>query len=338
MSRIAKKLTIVIILTVLIWAWAYQASDKSIEKPATLTVSRAIDPSLLVTFDGADKIDFRITITGPALQVSDLEKNLAKGAAQLDFVFNAEDEKMISAGTHSLNLLQFLKVSEKMAALGLTVESCSPEKVGVSVEKLIERTLPIQCYNDNGLQVQYEKITPPSVKMFVPENWTGDLLEAKVQLSSQLIESARKSPISQQPFVELIPGVQTYANQSVLIKLPSTKSLLDERPLTGSQLAIGYIHSPLTSKYDVELINEKELTEVTRFKATEAAFNAYKNQTYQILIELKDSDINAEGEITRPVIYNFPSDFVAKKEIELASQPTPARFRLVKQNTTPPQN
>ena len=338
MARRIKKILLVIILTVLIWAWAYQASDKSIDKPAVLTVSRAIDPSLFVTFEGKDKVDFRITITGPALQVSELEKKLAKGEEQLEFVFNAEEEKMVTSGTHSLNLLQFLKTSDKMTALNLAAESCSPAKISVVVEKLVDKTLPVHCYNDNGLPVEHEKITPPTVKMFVPEKWTGDLLEARVLLTSQSVESARKAPITIQPYVELIPGVPTYANQSVQIKLPSTQTLLEERSLPGSQLAIGYIHSPLTSKYDVVLSNEKELTEVTRFKATEAAFNAYKNQTYQMLIELKDSDINAEGEITRPVIYNFPAEFVAKNQIELASQPTPARFKLVKQNTTPPQN
>ena len=175
--------------------------------------------------------------------------------------------------------------------------------------------------------------------MFVPEKWEGtELLEARVQLTPQLEDSARKEAITQQPFIELLPASPTYAAQAVKIKLPSTKTLLEERPLTGSELKIGYIHSPQTSRYEIELINEKELTEVTRFKATEAAFNAYRNQPYQMLIELKDADINATEEITRPVIYNFPQNFVAKNEIELVSQPTPARFKLLKPNGNPPQN
>ena len=148
--------------SLLIWAWAYQASDKSIEKPATLTVSRAINPALFVTFGQTQKVDFRITITGPALQVSELEKSLAKGEEQLEFVFNAEEQKMVSPGTHSLNLLQFLKSSNKMTALGLTVESCSPEKIQVIVENLKEQVLPVHCYNENGLLIEHEKITPPA--------------------------------------------------------------------------------------------------------------------------------------------------------------------------------
>ena len=333
-----KKLILVVILTILIWSWAYLASDKNIDKPATLNVSHAINPSLLVTFDGKQKIDFRITITGPAIKVSDLEQKLAKGQEQLDFVFNAEELKMTTPGKHSLNLLQFLKGSDKMTALGLSVDSCSPVKVDVVVQQLAEQVLPVHCYNENGIMIEHEKITPPAVKMFVPANWTGDLLEAKVLLTPQLIENARKETVSQQPYIELIPGTPTYAQQAVTVKLPSTLTQLQEHSLPGSQLAIGYVNSPKTSEYKVVLSNEKELTEVTRFKATEAAFNAYRNQTYQMLIELKDSDINAEGEITRQVIYNFPSAYVAKNEIQLVSQPTPARFKLVKQNATPPQN
>ena len=68
-----------------------------------------------------------------------------------------------------------------MTELGLTVESCIPKTIEVTVEKLVKKRLQVQCLNDNGVVVPYEIIEPAAnVEMFVRSGWTDEMLKARV--------------------------------------------------------------------------------------------------------------------------------------------------------------
>ena len=84
-------------------------------------------------------------------------------------------------------------------------------------------------------------------------------------------------------------------------------------------------------KYSIELENENDLTSTLVLKASDEAFQAYKNMDVHIFVVALDGDVSKEGTITRKVIYNFPPKYFAKGEIRLAKDDTPreARFKLV---------
>jgi hypothetical protein len=111
----------------------------------------------------------------------------------------------------------------------------------------------------------------------------------------------------------------------VKIKLPSM-----EAPDRILQPTIGFILSKsLKGKYNVELLNESELTSVTKFKATDGAWSVYKDKTpYQVLVEVRDGDEAAE-EVTREVFYKFPLEYVEKGEIKLNEPPRIAKFKVI---------
>jgi hypothetical protein len=328
-----KKIAVVVFLTLLIWAWAYLALEEEFTQTATLYISQT-SPDLLVSFDDIDTpVAMKLRLKGSAAKVAELKRKLnAKDTdpdkERLDFYYNAETEKQADPGTHMLELLPFLNKSTKMRGLGITVESCTIEKdevatIAVTVEKLVKQWLAVQCFDEIGTILEHETIIPARIEMFVRQ---GDSSGAKVTLTRQQIEQARKFPIVETPYVQLAPATQRFAATRVKIKLPPAEVSLQARPL---QPTIGFIFSKnLKDKYSVELLNENELTSVTQFRATDAAWAAYDKTPYQVLVEIRDGD-EAAQEVSREVAYNFPLEFAEKGEIELNAPRGQAKFRIV---------
>jgi hypothetical protein len=337
MKNKIKKGSIVVALTLVIWTWAYQKSEQPLDALGAIKVSRAIDKSLLVTFDGYLLEEFKVTLKGPASEIKDFRDELDKGLEKLEFVFNAENENMDTPGTYSLDVLKFLENSDKIRKRGLTVKSTGIKTIKVIVKQLKEMPMAIQCIDENGSSFLYESITPSLVNMFVHSHWETGVQKAYLVLNPQDKVNARKAPIELFPYVELLPGVRRHADDPVKVKLPSTETPLTDQVLTGSSIAIGYVFSSQTQgKYDVQLTNEQDLIKITQLKATEEAIAAYTAQQYQILIEIKDSDINQEL-VSRDVIYNLPLSYVAKNEISPPGNISTATFKLVLKTGTPAQ-
>jgi hypothetical protein len=70
------------------------------------------------------------------------------------------------------------------------------------------------------------------------------------------------------------------------------------------------------------------LTSVTKFRATDTAWDVYKETPYQVLVKIHDGDEGAE-EVLREVTYNFPLEFVEKGQIRLNEARRQAKFKLV---------
>jgi len=65
-------------------------------------------------------------------------------------------------------------------------------------------------------------------------------------------------------------------------------------------------------------------------KATPAALEAYRQQSFHIFLYILDSDKQETDYLRRPVVFNLPEEFVRRGEIEEGEGPAPAaRFRLV---------
>jgi len=328
-----KRIGVVIFLTLLIWAWAYLSLEEEFNHTATLTVSQT-SPDLFVSLSIDTPVTMELGLKGSAAKVAESKRKLNAQDTdpekeRLDFYYDAVTEKQAEPGTHTLEVLPFLNRSTKMKNLGLTVESCKIDgrevaTIGVTVEKLVEKWLTVQCFDETGAILEHETIDPARVQMFVRQDYNSG---AKVTLTEQQIKKAREYSVYLPPYVELAPGTQRFAPTRVTIKLLPAEVSLQDRPL---QPTIGYIFSKnLQGKYSIELLNENELTETTQFRATDAAWAVYKDKTpYQILVEVRDSDEAAKGG-EREVVYNFPVEFVEKGETKLNEPRRKAKFRLV---------
>ena len=340
MKEKLKKISAVIFLTLLIWFWAYMALELDIEESGTLNISPATSPDLYVRFNREVPVRLKLSMKGPASRVQEFRRKLfAKDDSaekeRLVFHFDAEKENMTTPGQHKLDVLQFLKEDERLKDLGLTVVKCDVATIEVIVEKLSIGDVTIQCLNENGDIIRHLSIEPARIQTYVPQDWTKEEYIANVTLTQLQIDQARKSPVIAKPYIELSASKKKYSDVSVAIKLPPTEEPLSDRIL---QPKIGYIwNRNMSEKFKVELINESELTDTMQFKASDSAWNEYKERTpNHILIEIRSIDETSQGEITRQVRYNFPPESLIKKEIRLNHEPRRAKFKLIPRSASQP--
>jgi len=226
-----------------------------------------------------------------------------------------------------LNVLDFLRQSDQIRKLGLTVESCQPDKLSVDVVELVRMPLVVKCVDEEQLPVKTAAIEPPQVDMFVPKGWSG---EAKVQLTRREIKQARSSPVEKTPYIELGVSRTREATTTVKITTPKEEDRLSDYTITAATL--GFVMSAnLQGKYKVVITNLNEVIRSIAIRATPEAKQAYDKMRYQVILEIDDSDKDAESAepLRRELIYNLPPDYVRRDEITLNQQPAIARFNLV---------
>jgi hypothetical protein len=325
------KIAIVIFLTVLIWVWTDLDLDEVHTIPKVI-MRVAHSPELLVSFNGQPEASINnIELKGPAKRISEVRRGLDDGTTKLDLTLNPEREGMITTGSNTLNVLDFLKRSDEIKELGgLTVEGCKPEIIEINVVKLEKKLLDIECFNESGIPVTPASVDPEKVEMYVPAD---SRLKAQVLLTSRDIAQARQSVAVKTPEVELAPGQTRLASSTVNIKMSPEADSLTEYTIDAS---LGFtLSNNLVGEYKPEIPTSNYNVLVSFFiYATAAAKDAYENQPFQITLNILDGDEKRgpDYEHRRPVVYNFPEEFVSKNEIRLKGEPGTAVFKLIPLN------
>lgn len=324
------KISIVIFLTVLIWVWADLAQDEelALSNVATLSVAKSSDPTLWLSFEGADtSLQSSVTLAnielkGSASRVRDVDRMRNRGELDVALFLVPEQEGFTETGTRTLDMFNFLRQSDTIRQLGLTVENCEPKTLTVHIRQLVEKSLPVECVDEDGRQLKAE-VEPSSVSMFVPPD---EVLVATVSLLSAEQSVARTTAIQKTPYVELAPGQQRDATTKVTVTLPAVDALKDYQ-VSGTY---GFCFSPnLQGKFRVELEgNPADLANVL-IKATPPAYQAYADAPYQVILYIHDEDRQATEVIRRPVVFSFPEEYVRRDEIKPDQSPLEARFRLL---------
>ena len=310
-----KKILLVVFITCLIWIWADLSLDEELlGHIVTITASQA-NPGLWVSLENKPEFQVKVDLSGPASKIRKIEA----GEEDLRVSFDAEHEGMASEGTYTLdNLRRFLQ--DEMRQYGLTVVGCEPEELSVQVQQLTEKALAIKCIDEDGVPITKATITPATVNMFAPAGKDT----AQVKLNPAEEKQARQSFIEKEPYIEFGERLR-YAEKSVKIKLPSVGENLQPATIRGT---LGFVMSEnWTGQYKVEWITKPDIGSIPILAVPEAKA-AYEAELYEVLLDIKDSDINA-GEITRTVKYNFPEDFVRDDKISLNGDPAEAKFKLV---------
>ncbi len=321
------KIAIVIFLTILIWVWADLALDESHDVPNARVLAKS-SPNLWVSFKGKPwiRID-NIEIKGPASKITKVSRRLNDGSLVPDFSLSPEREGMTTAGQHKLNVLDFVKRSDKIKEFsGLTVEACTPKIIDVNVVELFEQALDIECFDENGALLEVASIEPSSkVVMFVPAD---SRLKARVELTPREIDQARLSVVKKTPFVVLAEGQTRQASAPVEIKMPPEADSLSEYLIDEAKLGFT-LSANLQGLYKVD-VNYNEVVRPFAISATEEAKLAYESQPFQMTLYILDSDAQKE-EQQREVVYNFPEEFVRSNKIKLnpLQKPAEARFKLI---------
>lgn len=321
------KIAIVIFLTILIWVWADLALDETTAVPGATIIVTETSPDLWVSFGGkaSTSID-NIILKGPASKIAEIKRKIGEGTLDLKFSLRPEWVGITAAGPYPLNVLDFIKGSDELRELtGLSVESCEPNTITVDVVELVDRPLTVQCIDESGNTQKHESIDPSTVNIPVPSDWGRDKLVAKVKLTRNEIEQARKAPIEKYPTVELAAEQIREATTPVTIKLPPEEDPLSVKRIEDATIMIA-MDPTLSARYYVEITNLASVLNPFNVRATNEAKEAYENQQLpQMTLYIFDTQ-----EIQRKAVhYNFPESYVRAGEIELADAPVIADCKLI---------
>jgi hypothetical protein len=340
--RRLRKIVATVIFTVLIWVFADLALDEELTiSNLKLSVAKSVNPTLWVTFSGQSSVPLeKVVLKGSARKIAEARQSINAGRFIREFYFDPEHEKMANPGDHLLNVAEFLKGTDSIRQLGLTITSADPNTLMVSIVELQKKQVVVRCLDDNLNPLKVASVEPAQVEAYVPAERAGAALEAKVSLNKREIEQARLSPIEKTPIVELSPGQTREAASSVKITLPKEQERLQEYLVTSVRLGVS-LSANLEGKYKVELVNPEAAMGSVAIRATPEAKRAYENMRYHVILEIDDSDKDSRSdkslpaagepvpEIRRDLVYNFPPEFLRKDEIALNQSPVQARFRLV---------
>ncbi|MHC4085759.1 MAG: hypothetical protein ACYSU3_12325 [Planctomycetota bacterium] len=325
------KIVIVVFTTILIWIWSDLALDE--ELPVSNVKIRIVEsnPELWVSFDDASSVTIEeMVLKGPLRKINDMRRKLEEERLEIDF--DATKEKMNEPGSYPLPLLPFLLKDEEIKRLGLKVESCKPETLPVKVVGLVSRPLDVKCVDEDGNPIGGATIDPVQVDMLVPGDWGPEKLIAEVMLTLREIEQARISPHDERPYIRLAVGKVREAPELVKITMPPEPDRLNDCTIKAPTLSIA-LSPTLQGNYYVDVNNLSEVLLPIVIRATPEAERAYKLQPLpKMTLYILDADTEKGEEVQeKTVVYNFPPEFVRKREIELKNpqQPAEAKFMLI---------
>ncbi len=325
------KILAVVFITVLIWVWADLALDEEFSvSSVNINVAKSTNPGLWVSFGDESSVSIdKMVLKGPASRVTDVKRKLNDGSLVLEFFLDPERTEAITGpGEHALNVLTFLRQSDQIRQLGLTVESCEKKMLSVNVVELDKKLLTIRCIDETQNTIKAATIEPKQLDMFVPEDWSGEKLTANVQLTRREIDQARLSAVEKVPFIELAAGQIRELQRTVKITMPPDEDLLADYTITTAKLRFS-LSPNLQGKYKVMVDNLDELIRTITIRAAADAKRAYEKMPYQVILEIDDDDAKSSEAQRKPVVYNFPDDYVRKDEIRLNQKPVTAQFKLI---------
>jgi hypothetical protein len=324
------KILVVVFITVLIWVWADLALDEVFSVSSVNISAKSTNPGLWVSFgDKSSAFIDKMVLKGPASRITDVKRKLKEGSLVLEFFLDpGQTETIASPGEYTLPLLTFLRQSDQIKKLGLTVESCEPQTLSVKVVGLVKKPLTIRCIDETQNTIKAAAVEPKQLEMFVPEDWSGEKLIANVQLTRREIDQARLSAVEKTPFIEPAAGQIRELQMTVKITMPPEEDLLADYTITTARLRFS-LSPNIQGKYKVVVDNLDEVIRTITIRATADAKRAYEKMPYQVTLEIDDEDAASTEPLRRNLIYNFPDEYLRKDDIRLNQQPVTARFKLI---------
>jgi hypothetical protein len=326
------KIALVVFLTILIWVWADLAQDDKVtlSDRITIGVAPSSDQTSWILFQKEENKPLQLRVTldsvdlkGPVKNTAEVRRMQERGTLDLALYLDPKQAGLEGNGRQKLDVLSFLKNNDQMKHLGMTVENCEPRMLIVQVQQLIEKPVTVQCVDAND-HVLAADLDPATVKALVPGD---DVRTATIRLSATDQQQAKASFVWKNPFVELAPGQPRNVSTRVKVRLSSQEEALTEfqiHPILGFCMSTN-----LQGKYQVLLQNEADFASIF-IQATKAARDAFEKQEFPIVLNILDADKQTTDVQEREVAFNFPQEYLLKREIRPGRTPPPkAKFKIV---------
>ena len=189
-------------LTVLIWVWAEreQISIEPTKLPLAIDVQSA-DPghTMSVVNDLSQRETVLLDLTGPRSGLDEVKLALKDRQLTVDVTDHYE-----IGGPYDIRLQPLLDGQDVFRRYGVSVQGVTPETVRVSVDRLVEKDLPLRIPADLATRVQLISTDLDKVKVRGPEK-VIKALEADGKLRADLDLSGDPELLSALPGTRLSP-------------------------------------------------------------------------------------------------------------------------------------
>lgn len=176
LAEVAKTLTVVVPLTLLIWIYAERAQPAVGTARVPIDVSVA-DSSLTAAIVDQSNPTIEIKMTGPRVLFDALQNQLRQLSMEQGLRL-ALDPSQSQVGSKTIDLQQKLNETPIIRDSGVTIDSVTPTTVRVSVEHVASRAIGLELPPNTQVSLQHVTFDPPTVTVRGPQSEVESLLNS----------------------------------------------------------------------------------------------------------------------------------------------------------------
>lgn len=326
-SRV-KTASTVIVVSSLIWVFAERrvTTEDRVEVKVILPSPHGEGDPFLQFMGGPGSLleryqTVKVVIKGPTSRIQKIRSQEYPFEVRLNLErtgYNRED-----SGVQDLRVqvIDQLKDQLRFENVPLSVIEVSPSILDVRVTQLIRRGLPVRVYDRHNTELSQAKVYPnATVNVFV---LADKAVEARVVLSAEQYERAFVEPTD--AVCQVILPDRTH-EKHVLVELSQVEIATSVFYVKNPKLYVAMPWSMLGKHYKVEEFGDPRGTrERIECHGSQAAFDAYNELPYHLLLVLK-SDDKANVDYERELQYNVPE---GHGELEITEPKRLVQYRLI---------
>ncbi|MBN1344481.1 MAG: hypothetical protein JXQ73_17460 [Phycisphaerae bacterium] len=331
MAQAIKTFTIVLVLTLLIWLYADQASSQTKSFMMWLSLRPPRSAEWRFADPNAERVPVEIQFSGPSRSMRELQEDVEDDRFRLTYVIEADPP----SGPFRLVLADKLDTLEEIERRGLRVESVNPSELTIQVDRLVTKELPVVAKADSFKIVQ-TTVSPPTVKVVLPKSQIDTLAATEIVANVEALEAHRLQIREHLREAATNPGQAIELYDVPLIRPPGAvlkdervfvKAVIERRDQTKALRSV-YVRFDVSqdqwTKYDLEVKNNADLSIEVTVRGPSDVIASLTPQDVRAFVEINTSDaIKTEGWLTRTVIFVLPEGVILD---QIAPQ---VQFRLV---------
>lgn len=326
--RAARRMLVVLPLTIVLWFLADQASQVTAEA-VQITVRPIHDGALHVEME---RSTFSVTVQGPARAIDKLRGD----ARNAPFVVDWPLPRNTEPSERRQNAAALLESLPGLAQLGLSITSVDPPNFNLLIDRIVSVELPV-LLDRGGLLTSDERLEPQKVTALIRSRdeaaLRGASVRAVLQSSDEALRGAQSGPITVLAQVERrVNGIQLLGVDPAAVRV-SLRIVGTEIEKAIEAVSV-MVHKslPVEQRYSVVAVDSTEWLVGIRVKGSEELIStlsasdilARVTVTAEMAAQKRDSEISALVELRLP------------SGVTLVGNPPQVRFKLIERAEPPP--
>ncbi len=320
MTHATKTVLAVLVLTLLIWLYADQASSFTDDQMVWVSFRAPGSAKWRLADPNSERAPVVVTFAGPTRSVRELQQDVQEGQFRLAYVVEADPP----SGPYRIDQLAAkLDALEEVRRRGLRVLKVNPPEVTVQVDRLATRELPVVAKADTFKIVQTTNIAPPTVKVTLPESQSDKLDQPEIVANIEALEAHQALIRKHLSATDFKPGQPLELEDVPLVRPPgaildrewvSVTAVIERRDQTKllrSVIVRFDVSFDQWRKYDLEVKDNADLAFELAVRGPSDVIASLTPQDVRAYIEISTSDaIKTEGWLTRAVKFDLPAGVI----------------------------